>query len=268
MPSYRDLYDFYYELKHMKDDLPDYIYHNAMNLLDGVFDRYEKDIKISKAEWKRVINRLMDVAEQCEDEEQYHNLWSFAEELGGYVGVFGLNESKLMESYVNTFVVFNTLSNTIVALCKSLEAAQQKAGSYNAYSNSSKFVGVPFTNIRHKDYTFSNDLLDKICDKFTESKMKESEETPKSFLADSIHRDPEFGYRLLGRMQSDCEYVLGACQSHGENKGALRHLWASGDPREQIACMRYIYNHLPEKPDWITEEDIDNYEKRLNELND
>ena len=63
-------------------------------------------------------------------------------------------------------------------------------------------------------------------------------------------------YRLLSRLKADCEYFLGAGQ------GAEKHLWAGSVPA-QIAKMRELYALLPEKPEWITEQDIDRYEQRM-----
>lgn len=63
-------------------------------------------------------------------------------------------------------------------------------------------------------------------------------------------------YRLLSRLKADCEYFLGAGQ------GAEKHLWA-GSVSAQIAKMRELYALLPEKPEWITEQDIDRYEQRM-----
>ena len=63
-------------------------------------------------------------------------------------------------------------------------------------------------------------------------------------------------YQLLARLRSDCEYSLNT----GENK-----LWA-GNAQEQIEKMRELYNGLEVKPEWITLKDIDEYEKRFNEI--
>ena len=63
-------------------------------------------------------------------------------------------------------------------------------------------------------------------------------------------------YRLLGRLKSDCDYFLGA------GGRAEKHLWA-GNVREQIAKMRELYASLPDKPEWITPEDIDRYARRM-----
>lgn len=65
-----------------------------------------------------------------------------------------------------------------------------------------------------------------------------------------------FEYQLLARLQQDCEYYLGF--------GALnrKHLWAL-DEAEQIQKMKELYAGLPEKPEWITLEDIEKYEAAM-----
>ena len=76
---------------------------------------------------------------------------------------------------------------------------------------------------------------------------------------ESIGAKPEQGpdgYFLLSRLKDDCEYFLGA------GGRAEKHLWA-GNVREQIAKMRELYAALPEKPEWLTQEDIDHYAQRM-----
>lgn len=71
-----------------------------------------------------------------------------------------------------------------------------------------------------------------------------------------VKREPEFKYRFLGRLQADCEYFLG----YG---GRLdRVLWA-GNPKDHIAYMKAIWNSLEEKPEWLTMEQIEDYEKKM-----
>ena len=60
----------------------------------------------------------------------------------------------------------------------------------------------------------------------------------------------------MSRLRSDCEYFLNKGQ-HEE-----KHLWA-GSVEKQIAKMRELYQLLPEKPEWITEQDIDRYEQQM-----
>ena len=72
----------------------------------------------------------------------------------------------------------------------------------------------------------------------------------------------EYKYMLLDRLKQDCEYFL------GNGNGSVKHLWA-GDIDEQIAKMKELYNSFTDeqKPEWITMEDIDNYEKEMKEYN-
>lgn len=73
-----------------------------------------------------------------------------------------------------------------------------------------------------------------------------------------LRKDASFRYQLLGRMGADCLYYLG-------NGGrCAKHLWAGNVP-EQIAYMKAIYNSFPdgEKPDWMSMEEILDYEQRM-----
>ena len=63
-------------------------------------------------------------------------------------------------------------------------------------------------------------------------------------------------YQLLDRLRSDCEYFLGA------GNRSEKHLW-TGSVRAQIAKMRELYDTLPEKPEWLTKETIDDYAERM-----
>lgn len=107
-----------------------------------------------------------------------------------------------------------------------------------------------------KDETFK-DAVEKyysILD--TQSKLKNegtilSEEQLRE-EADSL----EFKYQLLDRLKSDCEYFLKA------GNRAEKHLWA-GNVDDQIAKMKELWNSLEEKPEWLSMEDIENYEKEM-----
>ena len=70
--------------------------------------------------------------------------------------------------------------------------------------------------------------------------------------------DKKYNYMLLSRLKSDCDYFLG----HGLRNE--RHLWA-GSVDRQIAKMRELYNSFAddEKPEWLTAEQIDEYERKM-----
>lgn len=61
---------------------------------------------------------------------------------------------------------------------------------------------------------------------------------------------------LLSRLQSDCEYFLG----HGGR--SVRNLWAD-TVEEHIAKMKELYDLVPEKPEWLSYEQILDYEKKM-----
>jgi hypothetical protein len=66
----------------------------------------------------------------------------------------------------------------------------------------------------------------------------------------------EFNYMLLSRLQSDCEYFLGA------GAGSVRNLWAS-TIEEHISKMKELWNLVPEKPEWLSFEEILDFEKEM-----
>ena len=66
----------------------------------------------------------------------------------------------------------------------------------------------------------------------------------------------DFNYRMLSRLQSDCEYFL----NYG--KGSVKSLYYDSI-EEHISKMKEIWNILPEKPEWLSYEEIENYEKEM-----
>lgn len=80
---------------------------------------------------------------------------------------------------------------------------------------------------------------------------------------DTLHYEPlsedmKFRYSMLGRLKADCDYFLG-CGNRYEG-----HLWA-GSVEKQIKEMRERWNSFEEdeKPEWLTMEQINEYEKRM-----
>ena len=66
----------------------------------------------------------------------------------------------------------------------------------------------------------------------------------------------KFEYMMLSRLQSDCEYFL----NYG--KGSLNRL-PSKNIDEHITYMKELWNKLKIKPEWLSLEDILNYEKEM-----
>ena len=69
----------------------------------------------------------------------------------------------------------------------------------------------------------------------------------------------EYTYMLLSRLQQDCEYFL------GQGYGAEKHLWA-GSVEAQITKMKELWNELPVKPEWLSLEGIEEYEREMLEI--
>lgn len=70
--------------------------------------------------------------------------------------------------------------------------------------------------------------------------------------------DITFRYKLLSRMQQDCEYYLGNGNKNPNN------LWGI-TVNNHIASMKYIWNSFSEdeKPEWLTMEQINAYALKM-----
>lgn len=70
--------------------------------------------------------------------------------------------------------------------------------------------------------------------------------------------DYKFEYMMLSRLEMDCKYFLG---NGNKNKKHLK----DGSITSHIEEMKELYNDFPndKKPEWITLEDIENYEKEM-----
>lgn len=77
-------------------------------------------------------------------------------------------------------------------------------------------------------------------------------------LTKYIKNNKRFEYMMLSRLKSDCDYYLG----YGNRSNNA--LWAK-DEKEQIEEMKKLYNSFEEheKPEWLTWEQILDYEKRM-----
>ena len=121
----------------------------------------------------------------------------------------------------------------------------------DATSYLSKAIRNDDVDFRFNDTIKNNTVQCYITPKTEESKLQEN------------NTNLEYNYMLLDRLKQDCEYFLG-----NGNGNAEHSLWAK-DIDEQIAKMKELYNSFTDdqKPEWITMEDIDNYEKKMKEYN-
>ena len=65
-----------------------------------------------------------------------------------------------------------------------------------------------------------------------------------------------FNYMLLSRLAMDCRYFLGNGQRYEP------HLWA-GNVKDQIAKMKELWNGFKEKPEWLSMEEIEDFERQM-----
>ena len=68
--------------------------------------------------------------------------------------------------------------------------------------------------------------------------------------------DTKFNYMLLSRLQTDCDYFLGNGNRYEKN------LWA-GNVDDHIEMMKKIWNGFEEKPEWLSMEQIEDYERKM-----
>ena len=66
----------------------------------------------------------------------------------------------------------------------------------------------------------------------------------------------QFDYMMLGRLQQDCEYFL------GNGRGHEKHLHY-GNIVEHIEEMKKLWDKLNIKPEWLSYEDILDYEEKM-----
>lgn len=73
-----------------------------------------------------------------------------------------------------------------------------------------------------------------------------------------ISKEQQFNYMMLSRLRSDCDYYL------GNGNRQVSRLWSNSE-KEQINKMKELYNGFPddEKPEWLTYEQILQYEKSM-----
>lgn len=108
-------------------------------------------------------------------------------------------------------------------------------------------------------YKNDDKLVDQNGNEIGEDELNNYEKIEKK-IETIDNKDLEYKYMLLDRLKQDCEYFL------GNGNGNEKQLWA-GSIDDQINEMRKIWNNLDEKPEWLTMDDIDKYEKKMKEYN-
>ncbi len=75
--------------------------------------------------------------------------------------------------------------------------------------------------------------------------------------AQNAAKDYGFEYQLLDRLRTDCDYFLGA--GNRSEKSSCGRAASRGKSQK----MRELYDLLPEKPEWLTLDDISKYAQRM-----
>ena len=103
---------------------------------------------------------------------------------------------------------------------------------------------------RNKDYVKPVDINNQNI-----SVMEENEKL-QATIKDVTSRDEQFRYQLLDRLKQDCNYFLGYGNRH---EGSL---WA-GNAKDHVAVMQTLWDSLPEKPEWLTKEQLADYAGKM-----
>jgi len=67
---------------------------------------------------------------------------------------------------------------------------------------------------------------------------------------------PRYAYMTLSRCKMDCNFYLG----YGNRKNDVLYM---GNPQDHIDFMKALWQHLDEKPEWLTIEQINEFEKQM-----
>ena len=190
---------------------------------------------------------------------------------------FKLDEKKYPDAEKTPYgFIYNVGGKSITDL-----AGQKKKLGYSLSTEDSGFtVAVGGEEVFFKDFDSAykyakgedkNNSFDQINAKRMGKEQPKREETQedKDFnaeikkTADRIRSSGDrYTYMMLDRLRTDVEYVTG---EYG-GKGAMNQLWYNGDPKKHIALMKELHNGLKEKPQWLSMDKINEYEKKLKEL--
>ena len=161
----------------------------------------------------------------------------------------------------NSINIFNALNESLEAEFEAkrktkLKESEEHIDSFNGYS---LYKTGKSTKPGYSIYKMVNDET-----KEEKTVGLEDDRAIAFFRDDTKHawkleESAEDDYMLLDRLRSDCDYYLG----YGNRNP--KHLWA-GNEQGQIDEMRKIMARLPEKPDWLSDEDIDRYEQATTTL--
>lgn len=172
-----------------------------------------------------------------------------------YVTYFETPEGR--QKYTTYHVYTDSTDDSYNELC---DKRDNQLGMYNSYKELKDALKERAEKIAAKQgWTVKS--IDNLGEDDEYYKERNKWESIKETQESLNEEDDKFNYMMLGRLKQDCEYFL------GNGNGHEKHLWA-GNVEDQISEMRKIYDKLPEKPEWLSLEDIDKYEKDMLEKRD
>lgn len=106
---------------------------------------------------------------------------------------------------------------------------------------------------RRQALDFAKKFFPEELKKEVDEVVEEVEEKP---IENKTKNSYEFEYQLLGRLKDDCDYYL------GNGNRFAKQLWA-GNEIDQIKKMVELWDMLPEKPEWLTRNELERYSMAL-----
>ena len=133
----------------------------------------------------------------------------------------------------------------------------------NVIETTNNDVEVDNENISIEEVTepeiISEEPVEEVIESTTDNEITETKLTDEQPVNEVNEKDYTFDYSFLSRLKSDCKYVI----DH-QISNPRWSLWGI-TVEKHIEEMRKVYNSFPDdkKPQWITMDDIDNYEKTM-----
>ena len=136
------------------------------------------------------------------------------------------------------------------------------AGMISSYEAVHAFANIGYTV--GEDPARTTEILTELNDKYGKldkylqplSEQLPVREGDNSTLEDILNKDDKFRYMLLSRMQSDVKYFLGNGNRHEPD------LWG-GNVENHLNVMYKLWDSLPEKPEWLTREQLGSYAQQM-----
>lgn len=211
-------------------------------LVDEQYDDYNSKIDKFMNNSKNESIKEYYEEDDCEDiPEEMHK--------EKYVTYFETPEGR--QKYTTYHVYTDSTDDSYNELC---DKRDNQLGMYNSYKELKDALKEKAEKIAAKQGWTVKSIENLGEDDEYYRERNKLESYKESIDTDLLKRDEQFRYMMLDRMRQDCNYYL----EHPHEK----HLWA-GNVEDQIETMKQLYNSLPEKPEWITMEDIDDLEKQM-----